>query len=248
MNGEHRRGDESPDDELRRRLHDLPGPGGGPRLDVAAAVEGARRRRRPKVAAVTAAAAGAGVLIVAPFVVPGLSPLAPTGTSVLSEPGEQGEQDAGAAPEAAQPADSGTDSGTESGGAETGAAFADACGLTRAGDVGLVLRLLEDPADASLAPPGTVEAEAAGLAATVTFRDVDAVSVDGSTAMVAPGGTQQELRLAEGAPAVLETTTGVLATDACGPGNPSAPSPVALVSLDSGTPFAVVGEPWADVR
>ncbi|WP_306231479.1 hypothetical protein [Agrococcus beijingensis] len=232
------------DDELRRRLQELPGPGGpSARLDVAAAVEGARRRRRPKVAAVTAAATGAGVLILAPFVVPGLTPLSPTSSTVMGE----AEQDAGAAPEAAQPTDSGTDA-TE-GGTEAGATFADQpCGLTRAGDIGMTLRFVADPADASLALPGSVEAEGAGVAATVvTFVDVAALEVTGSTASAVAGSTEQDARLAAGDRGVLEVTTGVLAADACGPGNPSAPSPVAIVLLDGAGPVTVVGEPW-DVR
>ncbi|MDR7233016.1 hypothetical protein [Agrococcus sp. BE272] len=234
------------DEELRRRLQEIPAPRA--RLDAAAAIDGAKRRRRPKVAALTAAATGAGVLIVAPFVTPGLTPLSPSSdSSVLSE-GDDG----GTAPEAAQPSaeteGAPVEGGDSGAGAEESAPIG-LCGLTRAGDIGLALRFLEDPADASVVPPGRVEARGAGLTAAVaTFVDVDALVVDGGVARATAGTTEQDARLAGGAAGVLGVTTGVLPADACGPGTPSAPSPVALVAVDGSAPVAVVGEPWEDVR
>lgn len=231
------------DDELRRRLQEIPAPRA--RLDAAAAIDGAKRRRRPKVAALTAAATGAGVLIVAPFVAPGLTPLSPSSdSSVLSE-GDEG----GAAPEAAQPSAETEGAPGDSGAGAEESTPIELCGLTRAGDIGLALRFLEDPADASVAPPGRVEARGAGLTAAVaTFVDVDALVVDGGIARATAGATEQDARLAGGGSGVLGVTTGVLAADACGPGTPSGPSPVALVALDGSAPVAVVGEPWEDVR
>ncbi|UOW00003.1 hypothetical protein [Agrococcus sp. SCSIO52902] len=230
------------DEDLRRRLQEIPAPRA--RLDAAAAIDGAKRRRRPKVAALTAAATGAGVLIVAPLVAPGLTPLSPSSdSSVLSE-GDDG----GAAPEAAQPSAETEGAPGDSGAGAEESAPIELCGLTRAGDVGLALRLLEDPADASIVPPGRVEARGAGLTSAVaTFVDVDALVVDGGVARATAGTTEQDARLAGGA-GVLGVTTGVLAADACGPGTPSGPSPVALVALDGSAPVAVVGEPWEDVR
>lgn len=97
------------DDELRRRLHDIPA--AGARLDTDAIIAGARKRRRPKTIALSSAATVAGVLIVAPFVAPGLSPLQPTGMSTVS--------DSGAAPESAQePAEQPAPDAGESGSAE----------------------------------------------------------------------------------------------------------------------------------
>jgi hypothetical protein len=97
------------DDELRRRLHDIPA--AGARLDTDAIIAGARKRRRPKTIALSSAATVAGVLIVAPFVAPGLSPLQPTGMSTVS--------DSGAAPESAQePAEQPAPDAGESGAAE----------------------------------------------------------------------------------------------------------------------------------
>ncbi|MGC5078319.1 hypothetical protein [Agrococcus sp. DT81.2] len=228
------------DDDLRRRLHEIPPP--TTRLDVDAAIAGARRTRRPKVAAVTAATAGAGILIIAPFVAPGLQSFQPTSAPGLAE-------DAGAPAEEAGPA-SGQESGT--GGGDSGAGetlsepAAGACGLTRAGDVGLVLAFATDPADGA-APVwiSTAGADAVEVAAI----DVRSLALVDDGARVAGGGEQEALTLEPGRTVQLAAESAVLPADACGEGEPAGPSPVALVAVDGAAPVPIVGDPWTgDVR
>lgn len=263
------------DDELRRRLQDIPAPAA--RLDADAVVAGAKRRRRPKTIALTSAASVAGVLIVAPLVVPGLS-LLPQGASQTVS------SDAGAAPESAEQPEPGAPEPFESGGAEshsgpvqdsagdgaddsaedagagdTGAAGRGApslCGMTRAGDIGLTLRFLDDPGSAAprveAGGTGTGTGTGSGADAGIAvFVDLDALDVSSGEAQATRGSAEQDVPLgADAAPQVLGVTTQVLETDACGDGNPSAPSPVAIVALaapgapEAGASFAVVGEPW----
>lgn len=166
------------DDELRRRLHDIPAPGAGRAgagLDADAVVAGAKRRRRPKTIALSSAATVAGVLIVAPLVVPGLGMLQPTGMSSVSsdsgaaESAEQPVEEAAPGAEAPRDEDQGggadgqettgsEDAGTgdsgASGDAGTGAPDGPShaldptlawCGMRAAGDAGLALTMLEAP-------------------------------------------------------------------------------------------------------
>lgn len=189
------------DDELRRRLHEIPS--AGARLDTDAIIAGARKRRRPKTIALSSAATVAGVLIVAPFVVPGLSPLQPVGMTSVSS-------DSGAAPESAeQPApgeqeadsEAGTDGATDeqsgdagaaedAGSGDTGAsgpgaaASAAACTPGAAGDAGLALRFLDDPSD------GTADLAVENLTGAqieVRLDDVGSVELDDAGHVVAAG-------------------------------------------------------------
>lgn len=226
------------DDELRRRLREIPAP--TTRLDLDAAIAGARRTRRPKVAAVTAATAGAGILIIAPFVAPGLQSFQPTSAPGLAEDAGAPAQESG--PEAGQ-----EHAGGDAGGDETlsqpGAA---ACGLTRAGDIGLVLAFGADPA-AEDAPVriGTSGVDAVG----VTAIDVRSIAIREGSATVTPGTAEEPLTLEPGAVAELGVEAAVLPAEACGEGEPAGPSPVALVAVDGAAPVPVVGDPWiVDVR
>lgn len=227
------------DDDLRRRLHDIPGPRGA--LDVRAVLAGARRTRRPKVAAVTAAAAGASVLIVAPFVVPGLSPIAPT-SSVMSD---DDAQDAGAAP--AQ------ESGEAAAGAAQPESLALACAYPAIVEAtGIRAAFLDDPAD------GVADLELSGGPAGTTLRILQvavaqvATDRDGLTIVAAPepaalaaaspvaGGDEVRADV----PVVLRGSRVLDAPDAdCGIDAPTAPAPLLLVELD-GQRLAVVGDPW----
>lgn len=248
----------SDDDELRRRLQDIPAPGS--RLDPDAVIAGAKRRRRPKTIALSSAATVAGVLIVAPLVVPGLQFLRPGSTTSVST-------DAGAAPESAQES-GGADDGEvfQGGGADSGSepagegdqgasgeeatepsAGAEVCGLPRAGDIGLALTMLEEPSargeHEGVAP---VEVRNTGTAPVdLEVAAVRSIEVTGSGATLV-GGAEQRLDLEPGESAVLTATTAVLAADACGDGTPSAALPVAIVAIDGSEPLEVVGEPWAD--
>lgn len=126
----------SGDDELRRRLQGIPAPTA--RLDADAVIAGARKRRRPKTVALSSAATVAGVLIIAPFVVPGLSPLQPTGSSVSSDAGAAPES----APESAQEQEPAAEPGTtfqhdESAEGDGGDAGASDTGASGGGDAGV---------------------------------------------------------------------------------------------------------------
>ena len=234
---------------------------------------GAKRRRRPKAIALTSAASVAGVLIVVPLVVPGLS-LLPQGASrtVSSDAGaapESGEQPEPGAPESFDSGgaeshsgpvqdstgDGADDSAEDAGAGDTGAAGSGApslCGMSRAGDIGLTLRFLDDPGSAAprveAGGTGTGSGADAGIA---VFVDLDSLDVSSGDVRVTRGSTEQDVPLgADAAPQVLGVTTQVLEADACGDGSPSAPSPVAVVAVadpgapEAGAPIVVVGEPW----
>lgn len=233
------------DDELRRRLQELPGPRAG--LDADAVVAGAKRRRRPKVAALNAAAAGVGVLIIAPFVVPGLSPIAPT--SVLSE------QDGG------QPAPA-EESGEDSAGA--GAAepapdtLAPACSYPALVDeTGIRAAFLDDPADGvadlELTPSGPVtQWQILGVAVAQVAVDRDALTIVAAPDLEAleqapPAGMGDEIAVVDPVSTVYRDGAVLDAPDVdCGVDAPSAPAPLLLIEVD-GRRIAVVGEPF-DVR
>ncbi|ROR66407.1 hypothetical protein [Agrococcus jenensis] len=228
------------DDELRRRLHDIPGP--GPGIDVDAVLAGARRTRRPKVAAVTAATAGAGILIVAPFVAPGLQSFQPT-----SAPGLAEDAGAPAQEEGVGGGDAGsTETGATEAGPADGAALADACAAMTASGIGIQLRFLDDPVDGAselavsslLDVDATITLEAAGSAA------VDAQGVPLAAALD-PG---RVLRLELTARATGSTPVDLGPRADCGvPGEAAGIAPLALVTLvhDGETSTAiVVGDPW----
>lgn len=229
------------DDELRRRLRDLPGPGSG--LDVDAVVDGAKRRRRPKIAALNAAAAGVGVLIIAPFVVPGLSPIAPT--SVLSEQG------------AAQPAQESGEDSAGAGAAESApGALPLACSYPAIVDeIGIRAAFLDDPAD------GVADLELSGGEAGTTLQILGvavaqvAAEGDARTIVAAPEPTALEDAPPAGEGDVIGSVGGSVFRDGavldapavdCGLDAPSAPAPLLLVEFE-GRRIAVVGAPF-DVR
>ncbi|MET4097944.1 hypothetical protein ABIB37_000181 [Agrococcus sp. UYP10] len=227
------------DDELRRRLHDIPGPRSG--IDVDAVLAGARRKRRPKVAAITAATAGAGILIVAPFVAPGLQSFQPT-----SAPGLAEDAGAPAQEEGVGGGDAGSQTGATEAGPADGAALADACAAIAATGLGIELRFLDDPADgsselavSSLLDAGvTITLEAAGSAA------VDAQGVPLAAALDA--GRVLHLDLV--ARATGSTPVELGPRSDCGvAGEAVGIAPLALVTLvhDGETSTAtVVGDPW----
>ncbi len=228
------------DDELRRRLRDVPGPRAG--LDVQAVLAGARRTRRPKVAAMTAATTGAAVLIVAPFVVPALSPIAPTGGAAVSD---QGAEHAGA------PAQ---ESGEDAAGVSEPDSPALACGYPAIVDeTGIRASFLDDPAD------GVADLELSGVGAGTALQilgvAVAQVAADRDVLAIVAAPDPAAL---EGAPPVGRSDedavvgTRVLRDGAvldapaidCGIDAPSAPAPLLLVELE-GRRIAVVGDPWA---
>lgn len=228
------------DDELRRRLHDIPGPRSG--IDVDAVLAGARRARRPKVAAVTAATAGAGILIVAPFVAPGLQSFQTTSAPGLAE-------DAGA-PAQEEGVGGGDAGSTEAGSTEAvpadGAALADACAALAASGLGIELRFLDDPADgaADLAVRSLLDA-----GATVTLEATGSATVDAQgtalTAALDPGAIV-DVELPAGGTSATPVDLGPRAD--CGVAGAAAGiAPLALVTLvhDGETSTAtVVGDPW----
>ncbi|MCR8670823.1 hypothetical protein, partial [Agrococcus sp. HG114] len=234
----------SGEDELRRRLQEIPGPRAG--LDADAVVERARRRRRPKVAAVTAAATGAGVLIVAPFVLPGLSPLSPS-SSVLSDRGAGQEQ----APAAEQ--DSSGDAG-----AAGAAPAADACAIEDAETaLGVDIAFGDDPGDgvadvaftfledASLRVDGIgVAFVERGTGRIVEAPDpadpvVDALRGSARVGAVAGGGGGAEGSVVLGVRLVVADSV------ACSEGSEhAAPAPVVWLTDSSGAQRVVVGDPF----
>lgn len=234
----------SGEDELRRRLQELPGPAG--RLDVDAVVERARKRRHPKVAAVTAAATGAGVLIVAPFVVPALSPMSPSST-VMTDQGAGQEQ----APAAEQ--DSSGDTG-----AAGAAQAADACAIEDAeAALGVDVAFEDDPADG-----------AADVA--FTFLEDGSFVVDGIGVAMVERGTGTIVEAPDPADAAVDRLRGsarhgsvagegggtdgtvvlgvplVLAAPvACGEARGEAgPAPVVWLTDATGAQRVVVGDPY----
>lgn len=231
----------SGEDELRRRLQELPGPTG--RLDVDAVVERAKQRRRPKVAAVSAVVTGAGVLIIAPFVVPGLSPLSTT-TSVMSEQGAAQEQ----APAAEQDS-----SGDSSGAAGAGESIAQACAYRPiVAETGIEAAFGDDPddgiADIDLTLPAGSRVQVLGVAVAHVAADRDALAI-----VAAPdaGALLEMATGVGGATAGPSGSTAVLADvpllDApalgCGLDAPTAPAPLLLIEVD-GARLAVIGDPF----
>lgn len=232
------------DDELRRRLQELPGPRSG--LDADAVVAGAKRRRRPKVAAINAAAAGVGVLIIAPFVVPGLSPIAPT--SVLSE------QDAG------QPApaeESGEDTAGAGAAEEAAGSPAPACSYPALVDeTGIRAAFLDDPADGiadlELSGGEVSQWQILGVAVAQVAADRDALTIVAAPDPAAledapPAGRSDEIAVVDPVSTVYRDGAVLDAPDVdCGVDAPSVPAPLLLIEVDGGR-IAVVGEPF-DVR
>lgn len=216
------------DDELRRRLHDIPAP--SVRLDADAVLADAKRRRRPKTIALSSAATVAGVLLFAPLVAPGIEALRPSsGVSV----------DAGAAPTEAGAGEAGSSDGSTDENT-AGAEEAPLCGLPRAGDVGLVLTFAERPAGAT---PVQVRAVGEGDAR-VTAVAIESLTITDAAARVEPGISREELVLAAGDTAALTVVTATLAPGACGDGVPASATPVAIVGVDGAEPVAVAGSPW----
>jgi hypothetical protein len=236
----------SGDDELRRRLHELPGPAG--RLDVDAVVERARKRRRPKVAAVTAAATGAGILIVAPFVVPGLSPMSPSST-VMSEQGAGQEQ----APAPEQ--DSSGDSGA-AGAAPAG----EACALEDAeAALRVEIAFEDDPADGIADVAFTflddasfvVDGVGIGLVEPGTGRVAEAPDPADAAVEHARGSGRHGPIAGEGGGTDASVLLGVplvrAAPIACGGDTARAvPAPIVWLTDASGAQRAVVGDPYRD--
>ena len=227
------------DDELRRRLHDIPGPRSG--IDVDAVLAGARRTRRPKVAAITAATAGAGILILAPFVAPGLQSFQPT-----SAPGLAEDAGAPAQEEGVGGGDAGSQTGADEAGPADGAALADACAAIDATGLGIELRFLDDPVDGAseLAVSSLLDADA-----TITLEAAGSAAVDAQgvplAAALDPG---RVLRLELTARATGSTPVDLGPRADCGvAGEAAGIAPLALVTLvhDGETSTAtVVGDPW----
>ncbi|ERG63650.1 hypothetical protein L332_04170 [Agrococcus pavilionensis RW1] len=229
----------SGEEELRRRLQELPGPAS--RLDVDAVVERARKRRRPKVAAVTAAATGAGVLIVAPFVVPGLSPMSPSST-VMS--------DQGAAQEAAPEQDS--SGGDASGATEADGSVALACAYPAIrAETGIEATFTDDPADGIagvelLLPDeaGTLEVLGVGIAQVavddpltiVAAQDLSVLEAAANAGSTTPGSEAGSVTLAD-----VVLPDGPLL--GCGIDAATAPAPLLLIELE-GRRLAVVGDAY----
>ncbi|WP_425844290.1 hypothetical protein [Agrococcus sp. TSP3-2-1] len=237
----------SGEEELRRRLRELPGPRAG--LDVDAVVERARKRRHPKVAAVTAAVTGAGVLIVAPFVVPALSPMSPSST-VMS--------DRGAGPEAAPEQAPAEQDAVGDTGAAGAAQAAEACAIEDAeAALGVDVAFEGDPGD--------------GVAdVSFTFLEDATFQVDGIGVALVERGTGRIVEAPDPADAAVERLRGsarhgsiegegggtdgtvmlgvplVLAAPvACGGGSDHAgPAPIVWLTDASGAQRVVVGDPY----
>lgn len=237
------------DDELRRRLRDIPAPRAA--IDADAVIERAKRRRRPKTIALSSAATVASVLIIAPLVVPGLQlPHPASQTATDSGAGaESAEQPASGveASEESRPLDASEDAGAEDAGdGDTGAAggaeeSALLCGLPLASSIGLELEFAEPPTDG---PAPVIVRTAGGEAARLEIVEAASIDVIGSTARVAAGASSEELALAEEETAQLEVPAAVLEAGACGEGAPSGPAPVAIIGRGGVPPTAVVGTPW----
>lgn len=251
------------DDELRRRLHDIPTP--GVRLDADAVLAGAKRRRRPKTIALSSAATVAGVLLFAPLVAPGIEALRPsssvsvdygaapnsapepsnsgtagdTGASGDADGGGDGQPDA-EAPEGGGSGEAGSSEGSASEASPGAAEEAALCGLPRAGALGLVLTFAERPAGAT---PVAVRVSDDGDTR-LTAVAIDSVATADGTARVEPGDVREELVLGAGDTAMLTVGTATLEPDACGDGLPAAATPVAIVGVDGAEPIAVVGSSW----
>lgn len=241
------------DEELRRRLRDIPSPRAG--IDADAVVAAARRRRWPKAIALSSAATVASVLIVAPLAVTGLQLLPQSASQQASsdagaESAEQPQPDA--ASEEAQLEESSAGEGDTgaagdlppTGGNDAAASGAASlvCGLQPATELGLELTFADDPSDGS----ARVEVRGADGAAVPRFEVIEIESLDSADGMarVWAGAASQELALTAGESAELEVPTAVLQLDACDAAPASAPAPVAIVVRGTGAPTAVLGEPW----
>ena len=229
----------SGEDELRRRLQELPAPRA--RLDVDAVVEQARKRRRPKVAAVTAAVTGAGVLIVAPFVVPGLSPMSPSSTVMSHQ---------GAAQEAAPEQDS--SGGDASGATEADGSVALACAYPAIrAETGIQAAFTDDPADGVAGVELLLPDE--GSALEVLSVGIAQVTADDALTIVAA----QDLSVLEAAANAGSTTPGLEGGSAtladvvladgpllgCGIDAATAPAPLLLIEFE-GRRLAAIGDPY----
>lgn len=241
------------DDELRRRLHKIPAPTS--RLDVDAAIAGARRTRRPKVAAVTAATAGAGALIIAPFVAPGLQGFQPTSAPGVAD-------DAGAPAQESGP-QAGTD-GDSDGGEETlsGPEAATAGCLLDDAEVatGIVIEFADDPSDGVATvrftfPPegGAFGIDAIGVAEVAPDGGVVSAPDPRSTEVESVLGTGRGGTVeggVSGPSAVIDVTMDDVALLEAPPvrcgveASTAAPAPVLWLTDAQGRAITVIGEPW----
>ncbi|GAA3604351.1 hypothetical protein [Agrococcus terreus] len=238
--------------ELRRRLREIPGPPAGG-LDVDAAVADARRRRRPKTAALAGATGLAAVLAIAPFAAPALLP---SSTSTMAE---RPESDAGApAPEVAGQESAGQpEEGSGAGDAGTGAdggSVAGACAYRALrADTGIGLRFLDDPADglASIeidfpAAGGDLVVEALGIAQVEAGGGPLRIVSAPDASQLAPAVSVREASTGAGGGTVVLDDVPV-ATDpgvGCGIEAAAVPAPLVLGTSD-GRPVTAVGDPWA---
>ncbi|WP_347754179.1 hypothetical protein [Agrococcus sp. ProA11] len=233
------------DDELRRRLQDIPTPSA--HLDADAVLAGAKRRRRPKTIALSSAATVAGVLLFAPLVAPGITGLRP-GTSVSVDSGANPESapaspDFGGEGGGEEDTDGSDNAQPDSGASAAAPATTEAaplCGLQRAGELGLVLAFAERPGGATPVQVRVVGDDGAR----VTTVSIDAFAVSDGVARVEPGESREQIVLEAGETAALTVATATLEPGACGEGTPSAPTPVAIVGVDGAAPIAVAGSPW----
>ncbi|MCH1883743.1 hypothetical protein [Agrococcus sp. ARC_14] len=255
----------SDDDELRSRLQGIPGPRAG--LDADAVIARAKRRRRPKTIALSSAATIAGVLIVGPLVVPGLTAFEPASMSgVSSESGAAPESYPDSAPEsdgdgAESPAateeggpveqtDAGEgDQGASGEGGEGAPGGTNACTPMPAGNAGLALRFLDDPSDGT-ADLGITNLTDAQLE--VRLDDVGSVEVTAEGQVVSAGFWPGRW----GRSIVAPTQEGIVTVDleprqacAVGAGEPVAIAPVATVLVvrngeEDATELVIVGDPW----
>ncbi len=230
------------DEELRRRLRDIPAPRAG--IDADAVVARAKRRRRPKTIALSSAATVASVLIVAPLVVTGLQLLPSSSQQEASQAGgaESAEHPTSdAASEESRPLESAEDAGEGDAGA-SGDGAATLCGLPLASELGMELAFTAEPAD------GAARAEIrwieAGAAPRLEAVEVASLEVAGGVARAVAGEASQALALAASESAALEVPIAVLDAGACGEGSPPGAAPVAIVVRGNGSPTAVVGTPW----
>ncbi|SDS41895.1 hypothetical protein [Agrococcus carbonis] len=239
------------DDELRRRLQEVPGPGA--RLDADAIVASAKRRRRPKTIALSSAATAAAVLIVAPFVTPGLSPLRPASEVGSPMDAAAPESDAGADGSGEESAGGATEPG-DAGATEAGEApaasdtdLAAACRYpSLLAETGIRATFADDPGDGRV--DIAFELPASGGEVVVLGVAIAHVAADGAivsapeVAAFDDSGTRSQ---ASGAGGLVRLGTFVL-DDAppvdCGVGGESSEAPLLLVELD-GQARGVVGEP-----
>lgn len=236
------------DDELRRRMHDIPSP--TRRIDVDAAIAGARRTRRPKVAALTAATSGAAILIIAPFVVPGLQSFQPTGAGVAEDAGAPAQE---SGPEQGPGGDESL-SEPGAGSALAGCMIDDAKVST-----GVVITFDDDPVDGIASvrftfPPGggSFEIDGVGVAQVTEDGRVAAAPDPRSTEVEqlrGTGGTGAvEGGIAGPGEEIAVTMDDVALVDApavlCGVEGATAPAPVLWLMDAQGRSLTVIGEPF----